>query len=151
MMFVPTHRSGVVPPIQIMGDVEFRSGSVIIQRHNERFAISSQMQLKGYNPITLSCPYCHSDIHQNERVECKCGFVAIAQPPDIITLMKRMDDKVDSLGSTIAYCNEIPIEGYFKSIDCHYVGMLENHKATTLLLVFYINEIHWLELKEGKE
>lgn len=79
-------------------------------------------------PITLTCPYCQTDIPQQERVECeKCGWIAETISEGIFNALNLTGYYPEHL-KTPAFCN--------KGLGIH-------------IIVHHIKEIHWLEIKAG--
>jgi len=86
---------------------------------------------KNFQFITLQCPHCNATLQQSERVECECGWIAIAQPEEFL-------DAFDWW----AYNNDL-------------VGLMTNgigapYPMDENTLCRRINKIWWLEISGGE-
>ena len=96
---------------------------------------------KWYKPIIIPCPYCNTDIQQQERVECECGWVACAMPLEVVTHGLSLD--VDGMHCDTD-CSENPT--YLR-----YGIFNDDDTSTWMVTIRFIGGFNWLEIKAGKE
>ena len=130
MMFVPTHMTK-------MGDKAKITYSSKTQIHclweNDQTSKWTRDQYKKgsieFTPILLTCPYCHAEIQQDEKVKCpKCHWRAETISPSVFNHIQKnyYNERMYQQGDDYARCK----------ID--------------KLRFYRINGIDWLETEEGK-
>ena len=126
-MFVPTHTINdlvcqlIYYPSFFFTKDQWNNDQVFVMTNDGLFRTWRFHYDNNAKPITLTCPYCHATINQQERVECECGWCAEAITEKQFNLIMGASQELIDLGSK------------------------------QYLLPRYVNNIHWLELTPGKE